>query len=581
VKRALRLVTVGLLAASILVVIPGEVSAIVPGATGRIAFISNADGGNWDIYVRDFASSSPTRLTFNIAADVLPAWSPDGTQIVFTRVSSGASDIYVMNADGSNPTNLTNHATAYVASADWSPDGLWILFESNLGGVVRLWKMHPDGSDPQMIFDGAVQSPSATWSPDGSRIAFARYSATSGVDIWVVNADGSGATGLTDRSGDEDAPAWSPDGTRLAYQSDAGSSTDVWVMDADGSDQVNVTHNPATVWSGRPAWFPDGTQIAYTSDADGDDDVWMMNPDGSGKAHLTDSPDIEDQIAFESVDRDPVVVDDIVHVARGGSVQVAVLGNDYDPDGEQLEVVDVTRMPAYGSAVINQNGTITYAHNNGTPPSGGGVYADSFDYEVMDPRMGSAIGTVTVWVHPAFADVPISNVFSADIVWLAEQGITRGCDPPDNMLFCPEDLVTRGQMAAFLVRALGLTDDGGGNLFVDDGTSVFEPDIDKLGASGVTRGCNPPLNDRFCPAEVVTRGQMAAFLARAYNLSAGSQSDLFVDDNGSVFESDIDKLGATGVSKGCNPPDNDRFCPNDPVSRQQMAAFLHRAAMVP
>lgn len=186
---------------------------------------------------------------------------------------------------------------------------------------------------------------------------------------------------------------------------------------------------------------------------------------------------------------------------------------------------------------------------------------------------------MTVWIHPSFDDVPDTSLFSDDVTWLADQGVTKGCNPPANTLFCPEEPVTRGQMAAFLVRALGLTDNGGGNLFVDDNGSVFEADIDRLGTAGVTRGCNPPINDRFCPAEVVTRGQMAAFLARAYHLSAGGSSDLFVDDDGSVFESDIDKLGATGVSKGCNPPTNDRFCPEEPVTRQQMAAFIHRAAI--
>jgi hypothetical protein len=93
----------------------------------------------------------------------------------------------------------------------------------------------------------------------------------------------------------------------------------------------------------------------------------------------------------------------------------------------------------------------------------------------------------------------------------------------------------------------------------------------------VTLGCNPPLNDRFCPNELVTRGQMAAFLARAFHLTNLGLEDLFVDDNGSIFEFDIDKLGATGISRGCNPPDNDRFCPNDYVTREQMAAFIRRA----
>ncbi len=70
-------------------------------------------------------------------------------------------------------------------------------------------------------------------------------------------------------------------------------------------------------------------------------------------------------------------------------------------------------------------------------------------------------------------------------------------------------------MAAFLARALELADDGGGDWFVDDDESVFELDIDRLATAGVTRGCNPPINDRFCPRQSVTRAQMAAFLRRA------------------------------------------------------------------
>jgi len=107
------------------------------------------------------------------------------------------------------------------------------------------------------------------------------------------------------------------------------------------------------------------------------------------------------------------------------------------------------------------------------------------------------------------------NIFEADIEWMADQGITKGCNPPVNNKFCPNDNVTRGQMAAFLVRALGYTDNGGGDLFVDDDGNTFENDIDKLGTAGVTKGCNPPVNDRFCPNDFVTRGQMAAFLHRA------------------------------------------------------------------
>ncbi len=169
------------------------------------------------------------------------------------------------------------------------------------------------------------------------------------------------------------------------------------------------------------------------------------------------------------------------------------------------------------------------------------------------------------------------SIFEADIEWLAAEGVTKGCNPPTNDRYCPDDPVTRGQMAAFLVRFLGLTDDGGGNSFVDDNGSIFETDIARLAAAGITKGCNPPTNDRYCPDDPVTRGQMAAFLVRALGLTDDGGGNSFVDDNGSVFEADIARLAAAGITKGCNPPVNDRFCPNDTVTRAQMAAFLHRA----
>ena len=69
-------------------------------------------------------------------------------------------------------------------------------------------------------------------------------------------------------------------------------------------------------------------------------------------------------------------------------------------------------------------------------------------------------------------------------------------------------------MAAFLVRALSLSDPGTVD-FIDDDGSIFGGSIERLAAAGITRGCNPPVNDRFCPDANVTRGQMAAFLQRA------------------------------------------------------------------
>ncbi len=168
------------------------------------------------------------------------------------------------------------------------------------------------------------------------------------------------------------------------------------------------------------------------------------------------------------------------------------------------------------------------------------------------------------------------SIFEADIEWMADNGYTKGCNPPDNDMFCPNDPMTRGQMAAFLSRALDLTDGVGADLFTDDDGSIYEAAIDRIGTAGITLGCNPPDNDMFCPNDPVTRGQMAAFLSRALDLTDGVGADLFTDDDGSIFESAIDRIGTVGVTLGCNPPDNDMYCPDRPVTRGQMAAFLHR-----
>ncbi|MDH4117154.1 MAG: S-layer homology domain-containing protein [Acidimicrobiia bacterium] len=176
----------------------------------------------------------------------------------------------------------------------------------------------------------------------------------------------------------------------------------------------------------------------------------------------------------------------------------------------------------------------------------------------------------------AFSDID-SSPHRSDIVALVGLGVTRGCNPPDNDHFCPRDPITRGQMAAFLHRAFpqAIARSKEERRFVDTDGSEFETDIGWLSATGVTAGCNPPVNDRFCPEDAVTRGEMAAFLVRTQGLKLGLPG--FEDVIDSVFEADIAKVAAAGIVRGCDPPRNQNFCPDDPVTREQMATFLVRS----
>ena len=152
-------------------------------------------------------------------------------------------------------------------------------------------------------------------------------------------------------------------------------------------------------------------------------------------------------------------------------------------------------------------------------------------------------------------------------------GITYGCNPPENDFFCPERQLTRAEMASLLVRALDLPP-AAGNPFTDTLTSVHVDTISALAATGITRGCNPPDNDMFCPERFVSRGEMAAFLVRAMGYEAGADTDYFIDDDDSVFEADINRLAAAGVTSGCG---DDGYCPTRKLLRAEMAVFIARA----
>ena len=131
----------------------------------------------------------------------------------------------------------------------------------------------------------------------------------------------------------------------------------------------------------------------------------------------------------------------------------------------------------------------------------------------------------------------------------------------------PRSSATRWR--SFLARALELTGPAP-NAFTDDNGNTHEANINRLAASGITSGCGPNL---YCPGASVRRDQMASFLARALELT-GPAPNAFTDDNGNTHEANINRLKAAGVTDGCG---GTKYCPTANVTRGQMAAFLRRA----
>jgi len=268
-------------------------------------------------------------------------------------------------------------------------------------------------------------------------------------------------------------------------------------------------------------------------------------------------------------------------ICPGGSAAAGAFGRSWAP-----RYVDaLTAIGTYGRRWDGTGQVPWYTYFSGTYNTHVQGYYDDPDslrakYAMVEANGMRGVGVwhllmdvdrVELWneLRAAFA-LPFDDIwgssFLEDIVWLVESGITNGCGGGH---YCPAMSVSRQQMASFLARARNLpaspTD-----YFTDDTGSVHEADINRVAHAGITLGCGGSF---YCPSLAVTRDQMASFLARALNLP-DSPTDYFTDDTGSPHETDINRLAQAGITNGCAPGS---YCPGSPVTREQMAAFIHRA----
>ncbi len=266
------------------------------------------------------------------------------TKIVAIRKARDARELVLFDADGKSPRVLLSERALMLLPA-WRPDGKEILVTSYRGGHPELWVFRIADKSFRKLASVGEMSMGGTYSPDGSRIAFVASQANN-TDVWVMNADGSGATRLTKDASIDVSPTWSPDGKRIAFVSDRAGTPQIYTMNADGSNQRRLTFQGN--YNQTPQWSPRGDLIAFTArDERKVFDVFVVDAATGKVQRITqDQGRTNEEPSWAPNGRMLVFTSD-----RGGAPQLVVS----DARGDRQAVVTagagVLTTPAWGPAV--------------------------------------------------------------------------------------------------------------------------------------------------------------------------------------------------------------------------------------
>jgi len=282
--------------------------------------------------------STGTTLPATLAVD-LPAGPALGLEtMAFTSRDGNLWNIAVVNQDGSGLRQLTQERANKPRLPVLSPDRETIAYTMEIGeggvGGWELWATDTNGDVNVQLATGLAADARATWSPDGSRLAYVTER-SGAADLWVLDLVTEATTQVTHSDLTETDPAWSPDGTRIAFAQQVEGNLDIYTVAVDdpAAEPVRLTEDPAA--DADPAWHPVDGSLAFARDlGNGNREVFRMNGEGGGEQQLTDSPAAEEDpawhpdggfLAFESNRDAPAGVDDefeiYVMLADGSDVR--------------------------------------------------------------------------------------------------------------------------------------------------------------------------------------------------------------------------------------------------------------------
>jgi len=578
-----------------------------PGITGSI------DASAWTL-VSDLAAGEPPRFALAVAvATPIGPWSALGSNgsgngalnNQVNAVAVSGTDLYV----GGNFTNAAGVATAdYIAKWNgtaWSGVGSNGFGDGAIFGAVDAiavsgGNVYVGGTTFTNVAGLAAADYVAKWngsawsalgsngSGNGAIVGTVNAIAVSGSNVYV-GGNFANAAGIpeADYVAKWNGSAWSALGSNgsgngtlnAAVRALAVSGSDVYV----GGTFVNV--------SGLGAAIPEADYVAKWNGS-----AWSaLGSNGSGNgainSYVTALTVAGSDVYVGGWFTNAAGIAAADYVAKWNGSSWAPLGSDGTGDGAIKAIVNAiavagsdvyvggTFFNAAGipeaDAVAKWNGSAWSALGSNGAGNGALFYiayglAASGTNLYTGGNFIDAAGIVTAdyvasWYLVPFTDIA-SSPFKSDIEWVYLAGIASGCSLT---LYCPDGYVTRAQMASFLARALHLSGSAP-DAFTDDNGNIHEPNINLVAKAGIATGCG---GTKFCPDGLVSRDQMASFLARALHLS-GSAPDAFTDDNGNIHEPNINLVAKAGIATGCG---GTKYCPLADVTRGQMAAFLHRA----